>query len=298
MQLNEIPDQAYTMTWSGDRGEVKFFRRSDGSRLRYFTTGTGPPLVLVHTVRTQLDYFQRIIPALWDEFTIYAVDLPGMGWSDIVPGARYGEPELRSAVVEFIRMLDLHEVTLAGESMGAAIALLAATELKDNVRNVIAFNAYDYPSGLERGNWFARLIGTAVRLPVSGPIFARMESRPILRAVLRGGFADRNNLPEDLLGELRRSGRRRGYPTVARAIMRNLNGFVDARGRYPEVNLPVTLVYTEHDWSRPGEREHVARQLSNVQTITVPGAGHFSALERPTDMVRIIRQSAGRSAAS
>jgi len=298
MQANEIPDQQYTMTWSGGSGEVKFVRRSDGSRLRYFTTGTGPPLVLLHTVRTQLDYFQRVVPALWDEFTVYALDLPGMGWSDIVPGARCSEPELRSAVVEFIRALDLHEVTLAGESMGAAIALLASIELTDRVRNVIAFNPYDYPSGLERGNWFARLVGTAVRLPGFGPVAARMENRTILRAVLRGGVADRNALPEDFLGELRRSGRRPGYPTVARAIMRALTGFIDARSRYARVNVPVTLVYSEHDWSRVPERELVARRLVNAETITVPGSGHFSAIERPTEMVRIIRQSSGRTAGS
>lgn len=208
MRPNEIPDQRYTTTWSGGRGEVKFFQRSDGSRLRYFTAGTGPPLVLLHTVRTQLDYFQRVMPPLWDEFTVYALDLPGMGWSDIVPGARYGEPELRTAVVEFTRTLDLRDVTLAGESMGGTIALLASIELRDNVSNVVAFNAYDYPSGLERGNWFARLIGTGVRLPGSGPVFARLENRMILRAVLRGGFADHRALSEDLLRELRRGGRR------------------------------------------------------------------------------------------
>lgn len=166
MQLNGPPDQRYTMRWSGGRGEVKFLRRSDGSRLRYFTTGTGPPLVLLHTVRTQLDYFQRVVPALWDQFTVYTLDLPGMGWSDIVPRARYDEPELRSAVVEFIRTLDLHEVTLAGESMGAALALLASIDLTDNVSKVIAFNPYDYQSGFERGNWFARLIGSPPGCPV------------------------------------------------------------------------------------------------------------------------------------
>jgi pimeloyl-ACP methyl ester carboxylesterase len=291
MQLNGPPDQRYTMTWSGGRGDVKFLRRSDGSRLRYFTTGTGPPLVLLHTVRTQLDYFQRVVPALWDQFTVYTLDLPGMGWSDIVPRARYDEPELRSAVVEFIRTLDLHEVTLAGESMGAALALLASIDLTDNVSKVIAFNPYDYQSGFERGNWFARLIGMSTRLPGSGPIVARMESRIALRGVLRGGLADHSALPEDFLGELRRSGRRRGYPTVSRAIMRSLNGFINARSRYARVSAPVTLVYSEHDWSRVAEREAVAKQL-NVETVTVPGVGHFSALERPTEMTRVIGQSA------
>lgn len=258
--------------------------------MRYFTAGTGPPLVLLHTVRTQLDYFQRVIPALWDEFTIYALDFPGMGWSDIVPGARPGEPELHGAVVEFIRTLDLHDVTLAGESMGAAAALLASTELKDNVCEVIAFNPYDYPSGLERGNWFARLIGTGIRIPGFGSIVTRLENRMVLRGVLRGGFSDHRALPEDFLGELRRSGRRPGYPTVNRAIMRSLNGFIDARDRYGRVSVPVTLVYSERDWSRVADRECVASKL-NVEAITVPATGHFSALERPAEMIRILAHS-------
>ncbi|UXA08099.1 alpha/beta hydrolase [Mycobacterium sp. SMC-2] len=293
MRPNETADQRYTMTWSGGHGEVKFFQRSDGSRLRYFTTGTGPPLVLLHTVRTQLDYFQRVVPALWDDFTVYALDLPGMGWSDIVPGARYGEPETRGAVVEFVETLDLRDVTLAGESMGAALALSASIEL-DSVRHVVAFNPYDYPSGLERGNWFARVIGAGVRLPSSGPVFARLENRLILEGVLAGGFADRHALPKDFLTELRRSGRRRGYPTVNRAVMRSLTGFVDAKDRYPQVTAPVTLAYSEHDWSRPAERADVARRLGSGETSIVPGAGHFSALERPAEMARIIRQSTGR----
>lgn len=295
MRPNAIPDRRYTMTWSGGPGEVRFFQRSDGSRLRYFTTGAGPPLVLLHTVRTQLDYFQRVMPGLWDEFTVYALDLPGMGWSDIVAGARYGEPELRSAVIEFVETLDLRDVTLAGESMGAAIALSASIELSDRVSSVVAFNPYDYPGGLERGNWFARVIATGVRLPGSGPVFARLENRLILRGVLRGGFAHRGALPDDLLTELRRGGRRPGYPAVNRAVMRSLDGFIDARSRYPQVTVPVTLVYSEHDWSRRAERQRVARLL-DVQTVTVPGAGHFSALERPTEMVRIIRQSRRRTA--
>ncbi|OBH07510.1 alpha/beta hydrolase [Mycobacterium sp. E2699] len=297
MRRNEIADQDYTLTWSRGRGEVKFMPRSDGSRLRYFTAGTGPPLVLLHTVRTQLDYFQRVVPALWDDFTVYAVDLPGMGWSDVVPGARYGEAELRRAVVEFVRALDLRDVTLAGESMGGALALLASIELTDRVSNVIAFNPYDYPGGLERGNWLARVIGTGVRLPGSGPIFARLENRLILEGVLAGGFADHHALPMDFLTELRRSGRRPGYPRVNRAIMRSLSDLIEAKGRYAQVNTLATLIYSERDWSRPADRDQVARLLG-VRAVTVPGIGHFSALERPTEMVRIIRQSTGRPAIS
>jgi pimeloyl-ACP methyl ester carboxylesterase len=197
---------------------------------------------------------------------------------------------LRAAAVEFVETLDLRDVTLVGESMGGALALLASIELADRVKGVIAFNPYDYPGGLERGNWFARVIGTGVRLPGSGPVFARLENRLILAGVLAGGFADRRALPKDFLTELRRSGRRRGYPRVNRAIMRSLADLIDAKYRYPQVNTPVALVYSERDWSRPADRDHVARLLG-VRAVTVPGVGHFSALERPGEMVRIIRQS-------
>jgi len=288
MERNDIPDATYTTTWSHGRGEVRFFTRPDGSRLRYYTAGTGPPLMLLHTVRTQLDYFQRVIPLLWDHYTVYALDLPGMGWSDIVPGARYEEPDLRAAVVEFANRLDLHGLTLAGESLGAALALSASIDLKGRVKRVVAFNTYDYPSGLERGNVLARFIVTSVRLPGLGPVVASQEPRPIMRAVLHGGFVDKSKLPEDFLVELLRSGRRDGYSTVARAIYRSLGGFIRARHRYPEVSVPVTLVYSDQDWSRPAERDQVASALADVQRITLPRTGHFSSMERPDNVARVL----------
>jgi pimeloyl-ACP methyl ester carboxylesterase len=288
MHRNEFPDTTYTSTWSNGRGEVRFFTRTDGSRLRYYTAGTGPPLVLIHTVRTQLDYFQRVIPRLWDHCTVYALDLPGMGWSDIVPGATYEEPELRAAVVEFVSGLNLHGVTLSGESLGGALALSASIDLKGRASRVVAFNSYDYPGGVERGNWLARFIITSVRLPGLGPVFATLEPRPIMRAVLHGGFVDESQLPEHFLIELLRSGRRAGYANVARAIYRSLKGFNRARHRYPEVSAPVTLVYGDRDWSRPAERDQVASLLADVQRITLPRTGHFSSLERPDDVARIL----------
>jgi len=282
---------SYTDSWTDGHGTVQYFTRSDGSRLRYFTAGSGPALVLMHTIRTQLDYFHRVIPQLWDSFTVYALDLPGMGWSDIVPGARYEEPDLRAAVVEFVTGLDLHDVTLAGESLGGALALQSAVDLKGRVARVVAFNTYDYPSGLERGNVFARFIISSVRMPGLGPLFAAMENRPIMKGIMRGGVVDDRMLPDDFVVELRKSGRRKGYPGVARAVYRSLTGFVKARDRYRDVAVPVTLVYSDEDWSRPAEREHVADLLAEVERITLPDTGHFSALERPNEVARILRRS-------
>jgi pimeloyl-ACP methyl ester carboxylesterase len=128
-------------------------------------------------------------------------------------------------------------------------------------------------------------------MPILGPVFASLENRPIMKGVMRGVVVDKALLPEDFIAALRHSGRRKGYSRVARAVYRSLKGFAKARDRYPDVSVPVTLVYSDHDWSRPAEREHVASLLAGVERVTLPDTGHFSALERPNEMTSILRRS-------
>src|SRR5262249_61383081 len=126
-------------------GEIEYATLAGGTRLRYLKAGSGrTPLILLHTVRTQLDHFQLVIPRLLHAFTVYAIDLPGMGWSDITPNASYGEQALRRALVEVVTALDITEAVLAGESMGATVSLPASTQPDGRVRAVAARTPYDY----------------------------------------------------------------------------------------------------------------------------------------------------------
>src|SRR6266446_6321973 len=152
MRMDSRPNSDYTRTWSPS-GEIEYARLADGTRLRYLKAGSGAAaLILLHTVRTQLDHFQFVLPKISQAFTVYAIDMPGMGWSDIAPGASYTEPSLRGAIVELVTTLDLDDVTLAGESMGATLALTASTQLEERVRHVVAFNPFDYSKGVGRAN--------------------------------------------------------------------------------------------------------------------------------------------------
>jgi pimeloyl-ACP methyl ester carboxylesterase len=281
------PDLTYTRTWSPS-GEIEYATLGDGTRLRYLNAGSGPPLILLHTVRTQLDHFQLVIPEIERSLTVYAVDLPGMGWSDIRPGASYTEPALRRAIVELVETLDLTDVILAGESMGATVSLTAATALEGRVRGVVAINPYDYPGGVGRANRVAAAYIGSSRLPAIGPLVTRTENAPVLGVVLRGGLVDGSKLPAHYLAELRRVGRRRGYPRVAREVYRNVDSMIAARAAYGRVSVPATLVYGDRDWSRPSEREANLALLRHARSVSLPSTGHFAALEEPGRVSEIL----------
>ena len=249
--------------------------------LRYLKAGTGAPLVLLHTVRTQAEHFRSLIPSVADQYTVYALDLPGMGYSEIVPGASYDEPAMRAGVERLLTELDLHDVTLVGESMGAVLALTTAADLPERVRRVVAVNTYDFRDGIARSSLLARVLVSGILVPGVGPVVAGVEPKAVFQKILQGGLVDKSALREDYVDELLQVGRRPGYPTVARGVYQALPSLIAARSRYPEVKAPVHFVYGEKDWSRVSDREANKKLLPTADFTQVAEAGHFIALERP-----------------
>jgi pimeloyl-ACP methyl ester carboxylesterase len=111
------------------RPKPNLLQISDTLTLRYEKTGNGPPLVLMHTIRTQVEYFRDLAPLLAESYAVYAIDLPGHGHSPIDPLARFDEPYFRQGVIGFIEKLNLTDVTLVGESIGGALALAVAAAI-------------------------------------------------------------------------------------------------------------------------------------------------------------------------
>ena len=215
----------YTAGWS-DREKAEVIKLGNGFSLRYLRVGRERPLVLLHTLRTQLDYFQKLVPALMSEYEVYVLDLPGHGQSTILP-TEYTEELFRKSVTDFIKQLDLTDVTLVGESIGGTLALTVAAELPDRVTRAVALNPYDY------GEDF----GGGIRRSSNGwtigffNVFGKYTIEPkfLLAAVLRGGFYDPSKLPPDLLDEFYRTGRREGYRAAEYSLHKNWQTWIDAR---------------------------------------------------------------------
>lgn len=268
-----------------------------GQRLRYIKVGQGPSLVLLHTLRTQLDIFQKVVPTLAQRFTVYALDYPGHGYSDI-PKLDY-EPKLFvDAVVGFLDELDIRDATLAGISIGGTIALLMAAQHNPRVKKVVAINPYDYGrgGGVRRSSPVANLIFGLGTIPVLGDTVMRFRNRIVERPIFEGGVAEPGAIPAQLLEELYLVGTRPGHYKAFLSLLRNAHKWDEAHAQYPNVKAPVLLVYGEHDWSRPSEREITLRGIPGATLQTVAGGGHFLSLDRPREVERLISEFAASSA--
>jgi hypothetical protein len=172
--LRPQPRQPVSLPWAP--GVPIECANLDGIRVRYIKTGSGPTLVLLHTLRTQVDLFEKVIPDLSRHFTVYAYDYPGHGWSDIPP-AEYAPEDFYRWTIAFLNALDIRNATLVGISIGGTIALVLTARQNPCVRRVVAINAYDdLPAGgIRRTSIMARLILGPADVPILGSTLMRLR---------------------------------------------------------------------------------------------------------------------------
>jgi len=262
----------------------------DGNTLRYIKTGKGRNLVLLHTLRTQLDIFEKLVPLLSKSFTVYALDYPGHGFSDI-PKTDY-DPDLFVKSVEgFLDKLDLKDVTLAGISIGGVIPLIIAAKQNPLVAKVIAINPYDYAHGMgiARGNAWAWLVFNLARIPVLGETVMRLRSSFIEWRTLVGGVAEPSAITPGFAEQVRASGFRPGHYRAFLNLLRHAHLWDEARRRYGEITVPVLVIYGDRDWSRADERQRTINAIPGAKSETIANGGHFLSLDQPERLARLIK---------
>ena len=291
--LRPAPEAPKALRWAPDIPVA--YVEVGGCKLRYIKAGRGPNLVLLHTLRTQFDLFEKVIPGLAKQFTVHTLDYPGHGFSDI-PKARYDADFFVRFVEGFVDVLDLRDVTLCGVSIGGAIALIIAGRRNPRITQVMAINPYDYAKGrgMARSSLLGWMITTTSDIPFVGGTFMRLRNFIIMKAVLQGGVANAESTPPELLKEMYEVGNRRGHYRAFISLLRNSASWETATKIYGNINMPVCLVWGDKDWARPSEREHDSRLLRTAATAAIENGGHFLPLDQPRALRDQIEAFAGR----
>jgi len=273
-------------------GEELFIKLADGEVLRVIKTGHGEPLVLMHTIRTQIEFFSELIPFYAKNYTVYAVDLPGHGQSSINKEINYDEPYLRKSMIDLINKLGLEKITLVGESIGATLSLTIAASIPNKIKQVIAVNTYDYETryadGIRRGNFIANFMMWNYSIPINGAIFAALENLFFLSLVMNGGVTNIKKIPTWLMKIFDQTGHRPGYGYLGRNILKNWKSWAQAPVNYQQISSPVTLVYGENDWSTKEERSRTLNKVPNAKFETIANSGHFLSVDNPIALKQVV----------
>lgn len=129
----------------------------DGTKIAYWTSGDGPPLLIVHGTSGSHERFAPLLPCLEPHATVHVMDRRGRGGSGDAPEYDVErEFEDVAAAVDAIAAASGAKVDVYGHSYGGECAFGAAL-LSSNIRSLVLYEGWPpvlpeklkFPSGVE-----------------------------------------------------------------------------------------------------------------------------------------------------
>jgi pimeloyl-ACP methyl ester carboxylesterase len=246
----------------------------DGTEIAYWTTGTGPPLVVVHGGAADHTRWQPLLPHLEAHVTVHAMDRRGRGASGDAPDYDLRrEFEDVVAVIDSVARVSGSAVDVYGHSHGGFCAFGAAA-LTSNIRKLILYEGWPVPDP------------SVFALPVE--VEERMETllaEGNRGAVVEALFRAFTLMSEEDLAAFRAAPSWQGRVAAAHTITREVRA--EARSRLdPQVDgkitVPVLLIVGERS-SDPAKVnvEAVASALPDAQILVLDGQEHVADVLAP-----------------
>jgi pimeloyl-ACP methyl ester carboxylesterase len=252
----------------------------DGVTLQIREAGVGPALVLLHGLAASSANWSYTMPALATRWRVIAPDLPGHGRSE-KPDAPYTLAYHAAIVRALCRRLDVGEAVLAGNALGAQVALEVARTDPASVR-ALALIAPAGAWGPLSGRLPAWLVGAAARPAVLRATLGRSLERAFFDATQPGLALRRALLAEALSAD--------DAPAFLRAVSRSLAGSFRGGEAPPAAPAaPTLLVWGRDDRILPLRgSDAFLRALPRAHLAVIERCGHVPMLERPEDFNRVL----------
>jgi pimeloyl-ACP methyl ester carboxylesterase len=265
----------------------------------------GPPVWLVHGLDASAASWLDVAPSLVDDHRVTAVDLPGFGRTPV----RRRRRSLRAhadLVAEMIRRYADDAVVLAGNSMGAVVAMLTAARHPWAVTAVVLFTPA-LPRRTEGGfdaTFSPLLVAGAIPGMLALEPWRRslMPAQERVRTLVDAYAAEGSERPSaDTLAAMidadesrSRLDRIRGWTGAARSMFWWLARPDAYHGAGDAVRAPVTLVEGVRDpvLPRPVVQATLDRH-PDWERVSLAGVGHLPQLERPAAVADTIRAVTG-----
>ncbi len=145
-----ISDVFPEKTYSYEDAVVKYakgqFIQLSGKPVHYLKKGSGPPLVLIHGFLLHAVTWHRNIDALAKHFTVYALDLPGFGYSHPIElNGNFDFRMYENTIIDFMDALRIKKASLIGHSMGGGVAIRVAARHSRRIKRIVLSSPHAIP---------------------------------------------------------------------------------------------------------------------------------------------------------
>ena len=249
-------------------GEIRYAKYGDGAKT----------LIFIHGFGGDLDNWLFNTSGLADQFTIYALDLPGHGRSV----KAFKDPTLKGladVVLSFMDALKIDSANLIGHSLGGAISMKTAIAAPKRILSVTVFGS----AGL----------GSEINMDyING--FIGSESRREIKPFLEQLFFDSSLVGRQMIDDILKYKRLDGVPdalrTLADTVFKGGSQTENLADAFKATGIPLLAIHGKDDHIIPASHTDAVKAFAKVELFH--DTGHMSQMEKSKEANALIASHA------
>ncbi len=273
--------------------KTRHVKLQDGE-LAYSKEGNGDKvLIFVHGLSSNGDAWYRNIEELKNNYTCYAIDLPGYGKS-FLKAEKYTPGYFAEIIREFAHKMNVEKFSIIGHSMGGQAALKFAAEYPEKLDKMILIA----PAGIEE---FTEFEGNTMKMVTTRVAIENTSDEQIEKNYAVNFF----KMPSEanrMIADRKAIKSSADFGQHADAIVGSVHGMLDDKviADLNKINTPTLFLFGKNDLLIPNRYLHMGmtvedvankaqNSVKNSKTELINEAGHFLMFEKPHEVNAAIR---------
>ena len=249
----------------------------DNININYIAEGAGEAVLLLHGWGSNIKLFNGIVKDLSKNYKVYALDMPGFGESE-EPKEAWNVDNYVDFVIKFINEMKIKKLSLLGHSFGGRviIKLVNRKNLNFDIDKLILVDSAGIKPEVKNKKTF------------KGQLYKVLKKLAKLKLV--------NAIIPDALNKLKTKFGSEDYknatPIMRDTLVKVVNE--DLKELLVNINKPTLLIWGEKDEATPMSDAYTMNKLiKDSGIVKVEGAGHYSFLENPILVNRVLNSFLG-----